>query len=377
MAESFFKEIALDIVIRGSGKNGLSFNERLAEEMYRRFAEMYQKRIGLYQRFHHSNASEVAWHKFLPEGITYASVEHRRYIFGGNLLDMQTKAETAFKTASKLWVDCPELFGPNVLNFGFENNHHHDDLFPELLSGDRWSLEKVLADRLKKSGYTSPNQMASRWRDSFAMLWSDFGGDPLKIFDVYKTVPSYLAARDEFKKAGKMLFPGLGSKLFSLLAYHLEEFGLIEHVEGALPVDLHLQSQHLSTRAVTGFGIHLAKDMEEFIRPRAVEVCYKNNIPPFVIASAMWFNGSENCVRCSKGEDGGQQKVIAKHCPIYSVCGGRTRDLRLYRETASWNLGGQITVQPQLDGPCFFELISPKKEEFRTYRSRRSGKKIS
>lgn len=369
----------MDTIVKGKGKNGLSFNQGLAKEMYKGFAEKYEIRAGLYERFHHTNSEVVVWHKFLPEGIAYASVEHRQYLFGANLLDAQTKAETAFIVASRLWDEYPELFGPKVLDFGSKNEHHRRDLFPELLSDSCWSPVEVLADRLKKAGYTSPNQMASRWRDSFAMLWSDFEGDPLKIFDVYKTVTDYLQARKESKRGGRPIFPGLGVKLFSLLAFHLEELGLIDYIDGSLPVDLHLQSQHLSARVVTGFGIHPAGDLENFIRPRAVEICLNNNIPPFIIAASMWFNGSEYCVRCDKRRSDSQQKVIAGNCPIYNLCGGRVRNVLLYRALGSWDLGdftGERWEQPQLDCPQFFELTAPKKE-VKLYRSRRSGRMIS
>ncbi|MDO8492776.1 MAG: hypothetical protein Q7S34_04000 [bacterium] len=365
-----------EIIVKGFRKNDLSFNEDLAIRNYETYCEAYESRKGLFERFHHTNREVAVWHSHLPPDIEWNSREHRLFLFGANLIDYQTKADTAFRVARRLWDEYRLLFTADVARFGNEMAHHPHEMFPNLLLSDSWKVVKILADRLKKSGYTSPNQAAERWLDSFKMLWEDFDGEPINIFRKYPTVAEYVLARKEMKKiknGGQLLFPGLGTKLFSLLAFHLEEFGVIPHIEGALPVDVHIQSQHLSCNIVSGSGRKRGKEMEVFIRPRAVEVCYRRNIEPFSLAAPMWFNGSENCFVCNKGRNTGLQKMIARNCPVYENCHGRIADVKLYRTTGEWNLDG-YNEQQKFNDPAFFALTPLEKPVNKGPRSRRDKK---
>ena len=138
----------------------------------------------------------------------------------------------------------------------------------------------------------------------------------------------------EKKKKGENVFPGLGPKLASLLSLFYEELGLMPHLKGTFPVDVHIMSQCIGTGIISfSNGYVNASALAEIIRKQMTELCYCSAIKTTLnISHAMWFLGNELCYKYCGRKIKGLPSLL---CPIFDCCKGRP-STRIYRARGKW-----------------------------------------
>lgn len=311
------------------------FNNERAEEVIYRLARAYEQRTHMFKYVHHTNG-DAPQHRHIPRGGVGAANEQQLALFGGNgnafwkkrfpkkvergsrkhqiflffatLITYHSQSEQGFQQAVALYDSCNRLFTPGIR---------------------KMKLEQVQS-ALGWAGFIYPNEGGRRWKESGHSLFELFDGDPLRIFQ-QGTIESILDSKKE-----NQLLIGYGPKLLSLLAIFYEELGLIDHVEGSFPADIHVQAQCIANGIVDfeeGDVVVRTTEPAEFIRKGLVAFCQAHGISPFKLSHAMWFLGNRLCWNCNRRN----REQTAALCPIKQFCQGRI-DTELYNRKGLWNL---------------------------------------
>ncbi len=283
----------------------LIWDAEKARRLVLEFHTAYQTHTHLFTNVHAMNG-DAPQHKYLPADVSKGSPEHILFLFGATMLTYRSLSEMGFKQAVNLYEQKLYLFSRRAFDLS----------------------EKELYGIFKEVGFVHPSQVAKNWPRVVGELFQSYGGNPLAIFEKGVTIDGVV----ELKKGpkGTMLFPGFGPKLFSLLAIFYEELGVMPHVRGAFPVDLHVQRIFISSDVITGVGVMDAAVIAEFIRVRLSELCYELNIKPLDLSHALWFLGNKLCTKCDK------VKGIKSGCPVENMCAGGIPSLS-YNKTGKWN----------------------------------------
>jgi len=313
--------------------SGLIFNEEKAKHYIRLADSSYQRHDNLY-RYLHADIMAAPQHKNFPRGLEVRSLEYNRWLFFATLLNYRSVSEKVFPMAVTLWDKFPELFSSDICQM-------KDDL-----------VIKALKD--EDIRYTSPNQAGIRWGASARALFTHFDGDPLNIFSEVKSVDDFISLKKKLEREGNVSFLGYGPKLFSLLAIFYEELGLIDHLEGSLPVDLHIQRIFITlgiVDVVESGGEQDAMAVAEFIRPRLTKLCYELGVKPLDLSHALWFLGSNVCTKCTKITS----ELREWACPFAEYCPGPI-DSMPYSRRGRWNFE-ERRLFSQNEDPRDFKLV--------------------
>lgn len=285
----------------------MKFRKKKAIKVLGMIAEAYTSETHLYKYCNAKNG-DAPQHRHIPKGVGKGSREHLMYLFFANLLTYHSQSEQGFLQVKRVYEKQPEMFHPSIV------------------LRERESVCRVLTE----VGFIYPNEGGRRWHLSAEALFRYYAGDPLKIFQQSKSIDGLLEKVKHRK--GRNLFVGLGPKLFSLLALFYEELGVINHIRGAFPVDIHVQAECIGLHLVDiGKRIVSTTPIAEFLRPRIWEVCRREGMSALDLSHAMWFLGNRVCYPlCHKKP--AQAEVL---CPVWEHCDGRI-STKLYSTRGKW-----------------------------------------
>lgn len=286
--------------------NGLRFNLRVAKRVFWEAHEAYTNGRLLYSRIRLELAPQ---NTCIPQGVAKGSREHISFLYFTTLITYAADSDMVFRQSLRLFGEKPSIFSEKLLGLGV----------------------KHVSRCLGEVGFIRPEQGALYWHGSGTTLFQEYQGDPLRLLAV-RSVDEFLLKKQALKKqCGEEKLPGIGPKIFSLMALFFEELGLSREMPGAFPVDLHVQRFCISTGIAEGRGIVGAASFAEFLRPRIYEICRELGMRPLDLSHALWFLGNRVCTRCPLVE--GLQYV----CPVASRCGGAIPSL-IYSRKGKWNL---------------------------------------
>lgn len=287
----------------------LTFHKDRAMTLVQRAREAYLKRTHLYGRVHVDDAS-APQHMHRPLGLTLDSREYHLFLFFATLLTYRSQSERWFGQAVRMHELYPALFSEAVLKHTVEDIH----------------------EALVEVGYMHHEQGSGYWHQTAHTLFSDeLEGDPLKLF-AFRTVDDYLVYKRKLSrnKKGEQL-PGIGPKIYSLMALFFEEIGALDRMpKGVFPVDIHVMRICIGAGALEGEGVVEAARVAELVRKELSSICEKNGISVQDLAHAFWFLGNRACFRCSR------IKGIDRVCPLVSLCGG-SPNTREYSKRGKWD----------------------------------------
>lgn len=289
----------------------LTFDRGRADEVIRTAFRAYEAQTHLYQLVHRLNG-DAPQVKYRPEGVEQRSRDDFIRLYFAALTDRRQVSKEVYKTHARLW--------------GTHEWLYRETLLTRMLSPE--DLELML--REAKVGV--PKESAKNWLPCSETLYRIFDGDPLKLY-ASGSIDGVIAWKKAVEKnIGKNPIPGFGPKILSLLAIFYEELEAIPPVEGAFPVDVHVQRILISTGIIRGSGIIDSAMLAEFIRPRIYAVCTENAWRSLEVAHALWFLGNKSCTNCHMLTD------VHARCPIMELCGGAIES-KLYFRQGKWDLG--------------------------------------
>jgi endonuclease III len=285
--------------------NSVRFNAERAERILSEAHDMYMKERLLYSRVGIERAPQ---NTCIPQGVTRGSFAHGLFLYFTTLITYASESEMGFRQSARLFENHPHLFSEELLRVDVGHVGKH----------------------LREVGFVRPEQGAKYWHGSGVTLVREYDNDPLQIFAV-ENVDEFLSKKAILRKRlGKDGLPGIGPKIFSLMALFFEELGLIGEMPGAFPVDLHVQRICISLGIVEGGGIIDATFLAEFLRPKIYDICRRLGMRPLNLSHALWFLGNRVCTRCSLVEG------IEHVCPVVHHCGGAIPSL-IYARKGKWN----------------------------------------
>jgi hypothetical protein len=201
---------------------------------------------------------------------------------------------------------------------------------------------------LAKRRFGNPNRNIEWWGKRSQTLWNDWEGDPFNMF-VDGTVESVIAKKD------KILLPGIGPKIASLIAIFFEGIGL-RAIPDAFPVDVHVQRFCLAQNIIRPkhrLGPVLNETLEQKLRHAIADMCRQENWSRSTLSHAIWFQGNGWCTNCW------QQRHIDRFCPVFASCLG-AYESRHYFKMGLWLLheprlrrGNDIVLVPFDKRPLF------------------------
>ncbi|HUY62618.1 MAG TPA: hypothetical protein VMV50_02425 [Candidatus Paceibacterota bacterium] len=289
--------------------NGLTFDRPRAEAVFGTILEAYGARSHLYRLVHGAN-DDAPQRKFRPANVIPGSRDDLIRLYFAALTDRRQLSNEVYKTHARLWITHEWLYREEVLR--------------------RFSSWKELARILRHEKVGVPEESARNWLLCADTLYRMFGGNPLQLYRENSIDGTLAWKRSEERRCGFDALRGFGPKILSLLAMFYEELGVLPHVEGAFPVDVHIQRICISTSVVRGVGVAKSAAIVEFLRPQLCEVCYARRWKPLNLAHALWFIGNRECTRCHLLKD------VHVRCPLYAACGG-TPDSRAYFRRGEWD----------------------------------------
>ena len=289
--------------------NNITFDRERAREVMRVVYEAHEAQTHLYRLFHRSNG-EAPQRKYRPEGVVPGSRDDLTRLYFAAMTDRRQFSSEVYKVHAKLWES-------------------HRWLYREALLERLRSWEE-LEPILRKEKVGTPKESAKTWLPCADTLHHTFGGDPLKLFDGGSIDKAIKWKYEEENKRKRDPLPGFGPKILSLLAVFYEELGVLKHVDGAFPVDVHIQRIFISTSVVSYPGILKSAELAEFLRPRLCEICYAEGWKPLDLSQAFWFLGNRACTRCSLLRD------IHVRCPAYDLC-DEAIESRSYFRAGKWD----------------------------------------
>jgi hypothetical protein len=303
-----------------------------------------ERRTHFYSEVHQDNG-DAPQRRHIPDKMRRGSSAHLRWLFLTVLTDRRQISEEVYKNHSVLHGEYPWLYEERFLRDWKRFRKQTKatlveppktiELFDDLQLEPEMTPDRELIDFvtliLQWQGVGVPRQSAKYWIPCMRTLYCDLAGDPLRLYESgnIDAILKWCEARK--RETGRDPLPGYGPKLLSLLAIFLEELGLLPQVEGAFPVDVHIQRIFISTGAIKGRGAISSDELAEKIRRPLYSLCVKNGWSPLRASHALWFQGNKNCSSCSKRKD------IEQRCPLYSKCGGAIES-RSYFLEGKWYL---------------------------------------
>lgn len=278
--------------------------EKAIEVIFENLFPAYFSHSQLFKYVHAGNGDAIQ-NNYIPEGVERGSLEHQIFLYFTNLMTYRNSSEVGFRQCVTLYEKYPFLFSEAILEIENED----------------------VAEKLKESGNVHPNENAKRWKGSGMALFGHYDGNPVAIFEDIRSIDELMKKK---RRKEKNIFPGLGPKLASLLALFYEELNLVPHIEGAFPVDVHIQAQCIGTKVAIFSGDINSTDLAEILRRRISDICYERNVSPLDLSHAMWFLGNKLCVACRRKK--GTSELL---CPIFKYCSGRP-STRKYRLKGKW-----------------------------------------
>lgn len=301
------------------------FNVRRAEKVFLEACGAYREQRLLFSRAGIENAPQ---NTAVPGNVERGSFPHAVFLYFTTLITYASDSDMVFKQSVHLFEKYQYLFSEKLLEISVEE----------------------IGERFREVGFVRPKQGAGYWYGSGRTLFSEYQGEPLRLFAVENVDEFLLKKRALKKRFGKEALPGIGPKIFSLMAIFFHELGLIPEMPGAFPVDLHVQRICIAQGIIEGNGVSFAAPLAEFLRPRIYEVCERLGMRTLDLSHALWLLGHLGCTICPFVEG------IEHVCPIASSCGGAPPSL-LYARKGKWNLDaprlrkGSIQSSLFLDNP--------------------------
>jgi endonuclease III len=289
----------------------LEFNKDKVINIIELINNDYISKKKLYKVCHHF-LDVAPQHKYIPEKIVQGSEEHIIFLYFAVLMTYHSQSEEGFKSAVKLYMNFPELFNLDLKYI---------------------SINKIIGC-IKSVGFIYPNQLALSWKESGITVFELYD-NPVKLVKKFKNVDDFLEEKNKLKIKYKMnKFRGYGPKLYSLFTLFCEELGIINHVEGAFPVDVHIQRQFLSWELVKNNNDKIdATNLAEFIRKNLSVLCYSKKIKPLHLFHALWFLGNRLCRICYRLSI----QELESYCPTFKFCNGSV-STKMYRRKGIWDL---------------------------------------
>lgn len=313
--------------LKPSNNKGIVFYDDQARLVFKDALSAYIEHRMLYREFHAENGS-APQHWGIPNRILPGSPEHLVFLYFTTLATLRAESDTVFRQMVGLWHERREFFQESVVTME----------------------KKEIEETLRRIGYINPGQMAPRWKECARTLFQDMDGNPLRIFKEYQSIDAVMAA---FKKGGRNRLLGYGPKLLSLLALFYRELGTIGDVDGAFPVDLHVQRICITTGIITGTGIvDSVTAVAEPLRREISRICIQEGMDPLALSHALWFLGAKLCVQCDKS-------ATELLCPVHACCSGGVASTRIYHKKGRWDLSNRHRKSkgPQLAFGVEFALL--------------------
>lgn len=286
---------------------GIVFYDNQARTVFKDALSTYIEHRMLYREFHAENGS-APQHWGIPNRVLSGSPEHLVFLYFTTLVTLRAESDAVFRQMVGLWQERQEFFQESVVSME----------------------EKEIEETLRRIGYINPSQLAPRWKKCAQTLFQDLDGNPLRVFGGHQSIDAVMVA---FKGQGKNRLPGYGPKLLSLLALFYRELGAIGDVDGAFPVDLHVQRICITTGIITGAGIvDSATAVAEPLRREISRICAQERMDPLALSHALWFLGAKLCVQCDKS-------ATELLCPVHTHCSGGVTSTRIYHKKGRWDLG--------------------------------------
>lgn len=288
-----------------------TFEEQRAVRLLRVIYDAYMNGTHLF-RYVHSKNGDAPQQKFIPDSMVRGSKEHLMFLFFANLLTYHSSSDMGFSQVRRVYELAPEAFSEQGIT----------------------RSENFIRSLLDEVGFIYPTEGARRWQLSGGDLFRRYGGDPTAIFQG-QNIRGVVALMNEVERREKRkLLVGFGPKLLSLLALFYEEVGAIEYVEGAFPVDLHVQAECLGLGLVKpSIQMVNATLLAEYLRERIATICRNEQMAALDLSHAMWFLGSRVCSLVCKRKPA-QAEVL---CPVYQECAGRV-STKAYAKKGKWDL---------------------------------------
>lgn len=280
----------------------LIFDRDRAVAVLGRMYAAYQLRQGLYE-VRHSEKGDAPQDRFVPKGVERGSRDHAVFLFFATGTDRRQVSQNLYKEHANLWQRRPRMYREDVLDF----------------------KQHVIRRNIESCKIGMKDDIIRNWKPCASALYREFGGDPAALF-AERSIDRIV----EHKKRSPSFLPGFGPKILSLFAMFLEDLGLVTGIDGAFPVDVHIQRICISTGIVRSSGILHREPVAEFIRPRLYALCKEEGWDRSALAHALWFNGNELCNGCQSS------KVSASLCVIYNDCSGGL-ETRSYGKEGRWN----------------------------------------
>lgn len=283
--------------------SNLTFDAERARSILGRMYAAYQLRQGLYE-VRHANKGDAPQDRFIPKGVERGSRDHAIFLYFATGTDRRQVSNTLYRAHMHLWERRPRMYQSDVLLF----------------------KDGVIKRNIFSCPIGMKDEIAKNWKPCARTLYREFEGDPTALY-ASGSIDQIL----KYKQSAKQdPLPGFGPKIFSLLAIFYEDLGLLSGIQGAFPVDVHIQRICISTGIVSGNGTLYREGVAEFIRPRLYELCMEEGWNRSDLAHAMWFNGSELCNGCATS------RVVASLCTVYELCDGGL-PTRQYGKEGRWN----------------------------------------
>jgi endonuclease III len=333
--------------------------------------EAYKGKIGIHSIIKH--AFDAPQNRFIPRSVKRGSRRHILWLFFTALTDRREISENVYKAAAGLYEENAWIYGPGMGSsqkridrflkqliatappFEITVNPTQGLLFEntdisEILTDDLVTLVDTLFETdetveeitiigvdsqttiesiLRKKKVGSPGQSANYWPRVAETLYREFDGNPLEIFRHYPSVEAFLSFKKEWaRKHGDDPFPGIGAKIYSLIAMFYTELGLITMPADAMPVDVHLQRFALETGIVRYEGTkRLTNEMlERQVRKLYCDICNENGWSNEDFSHAIWFLSKRLCSSCHR------KKIAQTLCPTFDFCLGSVPSNSYFRK---------------------------------------------
>lgn len=288
--------------------SGIRFNTERAERIFSEAHDAYVGERFLYSRVN-TRYGFAPQNVHIPKEVKKGSHEHALFLFFTTVMMYASDSDMGFRQSVRLFEAYRYLFTEKIIDVDVPH----------------------VGNYLHEIGFVRPNQGAEYWHGSGATLFNHYEGKPLRVLSVQDVDEFLVKKRELEKRLGAESLPGIGPKIFSLMAIFFEELGLIDEMPGAFPADLHVQRICISLGIVEGSGIVYAAKLAEFLRPRIYDICRRLSMRPVDLSHALWFLGNRVCTRCPLVEG------IEHVCPIVRHCGGAIPSL-IYSRKGKWDL---------------------------------------
>jgi hypothetical protein len=237
-------------------------------------------------RFPYDNAKPPQRPENLPRNLMLGTVEHANFLWavcyymrGG------IKSDTAIIALARMHEECPELFVPRYL---------HED--SSLL------LKSSMAEKLQDYGLGfNSKEIPNFWIANAQKLERFWGGDVRSLFvdvDDYDMLCERIIGTGKRRPDHPHGFYGFQYKMTSMIAYFLQEAGLIAPLLYPVPVDFHVLRVLVANEILTVPGsdkILPLPDLQEAARELTSWYCREYSVSPVHLCDVLWLLSSSTC----------------------------------------------------------------------------------